>query len=74
MNFKKNVVPLSKIPLFTGYGNDYMTQQPKKSVSFLSLFVVIICTFIVAFLLFRNFDRMSSWFSSPTASSTGFQI
>lgn len=74
MNFKKNVVPLSKKPLFTGYGNDYMTQQPKKSISLLTLFVVIICTFIVAFLFFKNFDRMSSWFSSSPVTSTWFQI
>ncbi len=75
MNFKKNVVPPTiKKPLFTGYGNDYMMQQPKKSVSLLTLFVVIICTFVLAFLLFRNFDRITTWFSSSISSTTGFEI
>ena len=73
MNFKNNAVPPPKKPSFTGYGNDYMTQQPKKSLSFLTLFLVIVCTFFVAFFLFKNFDRMTSWFTS-TESTTGFQI
>lgn len=75
MNFKKNVVPLSiKKPSFTGYGNDYMMRQPKKSFSLLTLFVVIVCTFVIAFLLFKNFDRMSNWFSSSIEATTGFEI
>ena len=73
MNFKKNVVSPTKKPLFTGYGNDYMHQQPKRSMSLLTLFIVIVCTFFVAFALFKNFDRMSSWFSS-IESTTGFEI
>ncbi len=74
MNFKKNVVSPAKKPLFPGYGNDYMMQQPKRSTSFLTLFIVIICTFVVAFAVFKNFDRMSSRFSSPVQSTTWFQI
>jgi len=74
MNFKKNVVSPTKKPLFTGYGNDYMMQQPKRSISLLTLFIVIVCTFLVAFALFKNFDRMSSWFSSSIESTTGFEI
>jgi len=74
MNFKKNVVPPTKKPLFTGYGNDYMTQQPQRSISLLTLFIVIVCTFAVAFLLFKNFDRMSNRFSSTVESTTGFEI
>ena len=76
MNFKNNVVssPIKK-PSFTGYGNDYMRQQPKRSISFLTLFVVIICTFVIAFLFFKKFDSIRTWFSSPSIeSSTGFQI
>lgn len=75
MNFKKNVVPPTKKPLFNGYGNEYMMQQPpRRSVSLLTLFVVIICTFILALVLFRNYDRISNWFSSSVESTTGFQI
>lgn len=74
MNFKKNVVPAPKKPSFTGYGNDYMVQQPKKSISLLTLFVVVICTFFVAFLLFKNFDRMTNRFSSSLEAETGFKI
>jgi hypothetical protein len=75
MNFKKNEVFPPKKPLFPEYGNGYMTQQPKKSVSFLTLFIVIVLTFFVAFLLFKNIDRIGSLFSSSsTESSTGFQI
>ena len=75
MNFKNNVVssPIRK-PSFTSYGNDYMTKQPKRSISLLTLFIVIICTFFVAFLLFKNFDRIGTWFSSSVASTTWFQI
>jgi len=74
MNFKKNVVPPTKKPLFTGYGNDYMMQPPKRSVSLLTLFIVILCTFILAFVLFKNFDRISNRFSSSIESTTGFEI
>lgn len=74
MNFKKNAVPAPKKPLFTGYGNDYMMQQPKRSISLLTLFIVIVCTFVLAFVLFKNFDRMSNWFSSSIESNTGLQI
>ena len=74
MNFKKNVVPAPKKPSFAGYGNDYMVQQPKRSISLLTLFIVIVCTFVLAFLLFKNFDRMSNWFASSIESTTGFEI
>lgn len=74
MNFKKNAVSAPKKPLFTGYGNDYMIQQPKRSISLLTLFFVIICTFVLAFLLFKNFDRIGTWFSSSIESTTGFEI
>jgi len=74
MNFKKNVVPSAKKPLFPGYGNDYMLQKPKRSISFLTLFIVIVCTFVLAFLLFKNFDRIGSRFSSSPSSIIGFQI
>lgn len=75
MNFKNNVVssPIRK-PSFSGYENDYMRKQPKRSISLLTLFIVIICTFFVAFLLFKNFDRIGSWFSSSVESTTWFQI
>ena len=74
MNFKKNLVPPTKNPLFPGYGNDYMVKKSKKSISFLTLFIVIVCTFFVAFFLFKNLNRMSNRFSSSIESSTGFQI
>lgn len=48
-------------------------QEPKKSVSLRTLFVVIISTLIVAFLLFRNFDRITNLFS-PQEVITGFTI
>lgn len=73
MNFKNNVVPSVKKPLFPGYENNYMAQQPKRSISMLTLFIVIVCTFAVAFLLFKNFDRISNLFSS-IESTTGFEI
>gem|GEM_PF-2438785 len=69
MNFKKNVVPPTKKPLF-GQGNDFMMQPPRRSISLLTLFVVIICTFVLAFLLFNNFDRISNRFSSSIESTT----
>jgi hypothetical protein len=74
MNFTNNVVPPVKNPLFPGYGNDYMQRQPKKSVSLLTLFLVIVCTFFVAFLLFKNFDRIGNRFIASVESTTGFQI
>ena len=74
MNFTNNVVPPIKKPLFPGYWNDYMHHQPKKSVSFLTLSLVIICTFFVAFLLFKNFDRIGNRFAASVESTTGFQI
>lgn len=75
MNFKNDVISSSvKKPSFTWYWTDYMSQQPKRSVSLLTLFVVIISTFVLAFLLFKNFDTISSWFSSSIQESTGFQI
>lgn len=73
MNFKKNVVPPTKKPLF-GQGNDFMMQPPRRSISLLTLFVVIICTFVLAFLLFNNFDRISNRFSSSIESTTWFEI
>ncbi|MEI6774465.1 MAG: hypothetical protein WCL18_06875 [bacterium] len=71
MNFRKNVIasPLKR-PLFTGYGNDHVVQQPKKSFSLLTLFVVIVCTFVVAFFFFKNLDRIGSWFSSSSIASS----
>jgi len=76
MNFTKNAVSPIKQPSFTGYRNEYMHQQPKKSISFLTLFIVIVCTFVLAFVLFKNFDRMTNRFSSSVSieNSTGFQI
>jgi hypothetical protein len=73
MNFKRNAVNPTKKPLFPGYGNDYMMQPPKRSVSLLTLFLVIFCTFILAFVLFKNFDRITNRFSS-SIESTGFTI
>jgi hypothetical protein len=70
MNFTKNAVSSTKPPFFTGYGNDYMHQQPKKSISFLTLFIVVVCTFVLAFGLFKNFDRMTNRFSSSIETST----
>lgn len=74
MNFKRNVVSPPTPPFYAPYGNDYMKQQPKKSVSFLMLFIVIVCTFFVAFLVFKNLDRMGSRFSSSSESIQGQQI
>ena len=74
MNFTKNAVSSTKPPFFTGYGNDYMHQQPKKSISFLTLFIVVVCTFVLAFGLFKNFDRMTNRFSSSIETSTWFQL
>ncbi|HMS90977.1 MAG TPA: hypothetical protein PKC87_02060 [Candidatus Absconditabacterales bacterium] len=75
MNFKNNMVSSStKPPLFPGYKNEYIAKQPKRSISLFALFIVIVCTFIVAFLLFKNFDRMSSWFTSSIEVNTGFSI
>jgi len=75
MNFKKDVIPSSvKKPSFTWYWTDYMSQHPKRSVSLLTLFIVIISTFLLAFLLFKNFDNITSWFSSSIEDSTGFQV
>lgn len=74
MNFKNNTVPSAKKPLFPGYETGYMAQPQKKSVSFLTLFLVVVCTFAIAFLLFKNFDRISNRFSASIESTTGFQI
>lgn len=74
MNFKNNAVPPVKKPLFTGYGNDYMMQRPRRSVSLLTLFLVIIFTIVLSVLLFKNFDRITSRFSSSIESTTWFEI
>ncbi|MFA7298124.1 MAG: hypothetical protein WC010_00555 [Candidatus Absconditabacterales bacterium] len=74
MNFKKNPVPSPKKPSFAGYGDDYMMQSPRRSVSLFTLFVVIVCTFVLAFILFKNYDRISNLFSSAIESTTGFEI
>ena len=75
MNFKKGgAAPSIKNPLFPGYEDAYMSQQPpKRSISLLTLFIVIILTFAAAFLLFKNFDTITNRFSS-SEESTGFQI
>lgn len=74
MNFKNNAVPPSKKPLFTWYGNEYTMQQaPRRSVSLLTLFVVIICTFTLAVLLIKNFDTITTRFSS-SVETTWFSI
>ncbi|MEI7918842.1 MAG: hypothetical protein WCH65_01125 [bacterium] len=36
----------------------------------LTLVVVVLCTFFVAFLLFKNLDRIGNLFSSSTSSAT----
>lgn len=76
MNFKKSgAIPPAKKPLFPGYENGYSFQeQPKRSVSFLTLFIVIILTFAVALLLFKKFDTITSRFTSSIHESTGFEI
>lgn len=73
MNFKNSTIPSPKKPLFPGYESNYTSQQPKRSVSLLTLFLVIIGTFALAFLLFKNSDRLSTLFSS-IESTTGFEI
>lgn len=74
MNFKNNAVSVPKKPLFPGSGNDYMTSPQKRSVSFLTLFIVVVCTLIIALLVFKNFDRISTRFSSSIESTTWFDI
>ena len=76
MNFTKNGIPTpTKSSSFTGNGQGYMVQQPKKSFSLLTLFVVIVCTFFLAFLLFKNLDRITNIFSSSSLeTTTGFTI
>ncbi|MEI6673032.1 MAG: hypothetical protein WCL02_07045 [bacterium] len=74
MNFKNNTVSSSAPHFFTSDGSGYKSQHPKKSTSFLTLFVVVICTFALAFLIFKNFDNVSNLFSSSSQISTGFQI
>ncbi len=75
MNFKNNAVPPSKKPLFPWYGNEYMMpQHPRRSVSLLTLFIVIICTFALTVFLFKNFDRISQRFSSSIESSTWWLV
>lgn len=74
MNFKNNVVPPTKKPLFPWYGQEYMMQTKKRSVSLLTLFLIIIGTFLLAFLLFKNFDRIENLFVSSEEISTGLQI
>ena len=73
MNFKKTGISSPKKPSFSGYEHGYMMQQPKKSVSLLTLFIVVVCTFLVMFALFKNFDRISNRLSS-VESSTWFEI
>lgn len=75
MNFKKSTtVPPAKKPLFPGYENEYMLHQPpRRSVSLLTLFIVIILTFAAALFLFKNFDSITSRFSS-SVQSTGFEV
>ncbi len=66
MNFKKNDIPFPKKPVFTGY----TWQSTKKPLPVLTLVVVVLCTFFVAFLLFKNLDRIGNLFSSSTSSAT----
>ncbi len=63
MNFKKTTNSFPKKPLFTGYKSDYTSQSPKRSFSLLTLSIVVICTFVLALLVVKNFDRLSTWFS-----------
>ncbi len=72
MNFKKTAVPPTKKPLFPGYGNEYMGQESKKSVSWITLFIVVVLTFFVAFVLFKNYDRITNWFVSSLDTSSSF--
>jgi hypothetical protein len=51
-----------------------MMQTKKRSVSLLTLFLIIIGTFLLAFLLFKNFDRIENLFVSSEEISTGLQI
>ena len=51
-----------------------MVPSKKRSVSFLTLFIVVVCTLVIALLVFKNFDRISTRFSSSIASTTGFEI
>jgi len=74
MNFKKNVVPPTKKPLFSGYGNDYDVQAPKKSVSLLTLIIVVVLTFVFAFVLFKNYDRITNWFASSIETTSVFHL
>ena len=57
MNFKKNAVSQSKQTIFTWYGNEQM-QKSKKWISLLTLFIVIILTFFVAFMVFKNYELL----------------
>lgn len=74
MNFKNNTVSSSAPHFFTSDKSGYNSQHPKKSISILTLFIVIICTFACAFFVFKNIDTMSSRFSSSVETSTWFQI
>jgi hypothetical protein len=69
MNFTNTAVPFNKKPLFPGYEGNRMSSQPKRSVSFLTLFIVIISTFALAFILFKNFDRITNLFSSAESTT-----
>lgn len=73
MNFKNNAVPPKKQPTFTWYGNEYM-QQPKKWISLLTLFIVIVLTFVVAFMVFKNYDRITNLFVASGETSETFTI
>lgn len=73
MNFKKTGISSPKKPSFSGYEHGYMMQQPKKSVSLLTLIIVIIVTLTLAFVLFKNYERITQLFVS-SAESTGFTL
>lgn len=73
MNFKNNSVSWKKQAPFTWYGNDHV-QQSKRWVSLLTLFIVVWLTLFVAFLVFRNYDRITNFFIDSVETSDTFHI
>jgi len=71
MNFKKTDVYVPKKPLFPGYEYPWSMSSSKRSVSFLTLFLVIVGTFLLAFGLFKYSDR---FFSTTELQDTWFVV
>lgn len=74
MNITSTNVPNFKKPLYPGHQNVYPSPSGKRSVSFLTLFIIVVLVFILSFSLFRYSDRIAYLFSDSVETSEQMHI